>query len=162
MSQKLKLDSSFYLEEAVVYGLVSQLPAYRLCFFLNERLNLELSRSKEDKTIRFKQKQFYYSRFEQEDKSRGVDWFLIANKNALIEEKKLFSSQEDTHTSLVISGVPLISNLKVMDYFFGYYGEPISSLNSCINGELKDVSYVSTFQKIDIHSTKNIDNLLID
>lgn len=161
MSQKLKLDSSFYTEEAVVYGLVSQLQAYRLCFFLNESLGLELIRCKSDKNFIHKKKHLRYSQFEFEDQKRGVSWFLVANKNPITEEEALFTDNSNNQKSLIISGFPLISNLKIMDFFFGYFGEPQSSLNSSVNIQLKDLSYVSTFRKIDIDSTRNIDNLLI-
>ncbi len=159
--QKLKLESTFYHEDVVIFGLVSTLPAYRLSYFLNEGLSLKLKQSKGDKPHHYKNELFYYSQFEFEDEKRSLDWFLTANKNPILYNEDEENRHKENLDSRIVSGIPLVPNLKIMDFFLGYYGEENQSINQNISLLLKDLSYVSTFQKIDLEKTKNIDNLLI-
>lgn len=159
--QKLKLESTFYREDVVIFGLVSTLPASRLAYFLNESLKLKLQRSKLDKPYHYKTNLLYYSNFEFEDEKRSVDWFLTANKNPILYEEDAKDMAGKILDSRIVSGLPLVSSLKIMDFFIGYYGEENTNLNKKINLQLKDLSYVSTYQKIDLEKTRNIDNLLI-
>lgn len=159
--QKLKLESTFYHEDVVIFGLVSTLPAYRLAFFLNESLNLKLKRSKSDKPYHYKSNLLFYSNFDFEDEKRSVDWFLTANKNPIIYEEDAKDMSSKILDSRIISGLPLVPELKIIDYFIGYFGEDNPALNKTINIQLKELSYVSTYQKVDLEKTKNIDNLLI-
>ena len=159
--QKLKLESTFYHEDVVIFGLVSTLPAYRLAYFINQGLDLSLQRSKIDKPYHYKNTLLYYSNFEYEDVKKGVNWFLTANKNPVVYEENAESMAGEILESRIVSGLPLVSSLKIIDFFIGYYGEENSSLNKNINHQLKVLSYVSTFQKIDLEKTRNIDNLLI-
>ena len=160
--QKLKLDSTFYLDEVVLYGLVSQLPPYRLSFFLNQNLGLALKRADKDKKHSYKNNHLFYSRFNFEDVARDLDWFLIANKNPVIYETDSEEEEEKLLNARIISGLPLVPGLKLMDFFFGYFGEENVALNQNINLQLKELSYVSTLQRIDLNRTKNIEHVLID
>lgn len=159
--QKLKLDNAFYLDEVVVYGLVSQLPSYRMAFFLNQSLDLKLSRAPEDKKFQYKKNDLFYSTFTFEDIRKDLDWFLVANKNPVIYETQSEDPEDQLLQARIVSGLPLVPNLKLMDYFLGYYGEENHALNQNINLQLKELSYVSTLQKIDVSQTKNIEHILI-
>lgn len=159
--QKLKLESTFYHEDVVIFGLVSTLPGYRLSYFLNESIGLSLKRSIGDKPHHYKKELFYYSQFEFEDEKRSLDWFLIANKNPILYNEDEKERHEKNLDSRIVSGLPLVPNLKIMDFFLGYYGEENQNINENIILQLRDLSYVSTYQKIDLAKTKNIDNLLI-
>lgn len=157
--QKLKIDSTFYMDDVVIFGLVSQLPAYRLSFFINDALSIQLNRAKRDKEFNYKSNSLFYSTFEFEDEKKGLQWFLTANKNPLIYDQE--ESEDRVDNARIVSGLPLVSSLKVIDYFFGYYGEENRLINQNINLQLKELPYVSTFHKIDLDKTKHIEHLLI-
>lgn len=160
--QKLKIDNDFYTEDLTLFGLVSDLPAYRLAFVLNDNLDLQLKRSEHDKKFNYKNNELFYPSFNFEDPKKDIEWILISNKNPIIKEKNEDSSSDQDTSTRIVSGLPLLPNLKIMDFFLGYYGEENNITNQRVKVQLKELSYVSTFQQINLLKTKNIENLLID
>lgn len=154
-SQKLVLDDTFYFEEIRVYGLISDVPGYRLCFFLNEALDLRLVRSAEDKKKMYKNTPVAYSRYVFEDPNQNIHWFLTANKNPVTLEDNHFNGH-----SYIISGLPLVNTLKTMDHFLLMEGECSRDLVKGVEASLKEMPQVRAFEKIDITRTRNIHDLL--
>ncbi len=152
---KLKLDSAFYFDDVQVWGLVCDLPAYRLCYFINNSLALELKRAQKDKTFVHKGTLMHYSLFEFDDEIAGLRWHLLANKNPWAGDDEVMPSQ-----AYRISGLPLITSLKLMDYFLLIEGE--CSDRSIKNWQevLKKMPQIRALEIIDPEKTKNLHHLL--
>lgn len=160
MAKKIELDEDFYLREATIFGLVSELPDYRLCYMINEAMGLKLKRAKTDRELNTKKGTFLYSEFEYDDTARQITWLLTSNRKARIKPlpqnevvETLFSEN---------SAIPLVSDLKMIDFFLWYDSEPSPTLDAFINESLKKLSHVRTFQKVNIESSKHIKNLLLE
>ncbi|MGB0176446.1 MAG: IPExxxVDY family protein [Owenweeksia sp.] len=152
--QRLKLDDAFYFDEVKVFGLVSDLPAYRLCYFINNSLPLTLKRSEKDKTFVHKGTPVNYARFECENEVLGLHWTFIANKNPWAGDEKSLNSQ------YIISGLPLVPSLKVIDYFLLVEGETSAKQEKEWLKAIKAMPQVRALETIDLTTTKNIHHLL--
>ncbi len=160
MAKKIELDEDFYLRDAVIFGLVSELPDYRLCYMLNEILGLKLLRTRVDRELNTKKGTFLYSEFEFDDNLRQIKWLLTSNRRARIKHP----SQNEPPESLFSenSAIPLVADLKMIDFFLWYEGDSSASLNAFVNESLKKLSHIRTFQKVNIEGSKHIKNLLLE
>ncbi len=153
---KIRLDDDFYLKDATVFGIVSELPDHRLSFLLNTDLNLKLLRSKQDRELKWKGSVYYFSEFTFEHPIMKVFWSLTSNRGN--------TAAEPASDNLFHSGksVPLVNDLKTFDYFLWFDEVGLSEIEANLNIELKKLSYVRAFQKIDLAKSKNINNLLLE
>lgn len=156
---RLKLDESLFLEDLTILGLVSELPPFRLCFFINEILSFRLTRSKEDKPFYYKNKELVkYAHFEYYNTPQAIQCYLTANKNPQLQSLQKNNVPDE---SGIISGLPLIPNLKIIDYFLWFEGELSGNFLKEVSSKLKKSPYIRTLQEIDT-SVRNIQNLLFD
>lgn len=163
MVKKLSLDEDFFFREASVFGLISELPDYRLCFMLNNALKLQLCRTAKDREMKVKKDTFVYSEFEYFDKERQITWFLTTNRKGKLKPSETPSSQATPSMfDSEPSSAPLVPDQKMLDYFFWYEGESSANVDAFINESLKTLPYVRTFQKVNIDTSKHIKNLLLE
>ena len=163
MVTKLSLDDDFFMTEASVFGLISELPDYRLCYMLNNAMNLKLIRAEKDRELHTKKGLFQFSEFEFQDLDRQITWFLTKNKKGKTTEGAVPSTNDmNLFMEYESSSIPLVADHKMIDYFFWYNSEPIAGVDGLINESLKHMPYVRTFQKINIENSKHIKNLLIE
>lgn len=153
MALKLKLDESDYLREATVFGLCSDLPDHRLCYFLNLDLNLNLARLNKDHQVVIKNQEHFFAEYTYCD-SHGRYWHLNANNSGYF-----YNEEEQAQQS---SSSSCVNDLRVFDYFLWYEESGNTDLDAEIKLRLKQLSYVRTSQLIDQSSSKNINNLLIE
>lgn len=153
---KIQLDDDFYLRQATVYGIVSELPEHRLSFLLNNDLGLKLIRNKEDRELYHKGRLYYYCEFSFEHEVKQMCWTLTANKGFAKEDSPKGSLWPTNPT------LPLVADLKTFDYFLWYDHNSDSEIEQRLNICLKEVAYVRAFQKIDFAKSKHINNLLLE
>ncbi|MEQ9261989.1 MAG: IPExxxVDY family protein [Owenweeksia sp.] len=153
--RKLKLDDTFYFDEVKVFGLVSDLPAYRLCYFINNSLLLQLKRCNNDKLLVHKGTPVNYTQFTYHDEVVGLQWSLIANKNPWAGQEETIPSQ-----AYIISGLPLVASLKIIDFFLLVEGEASAKQEKEWVNTLKKMPHVRALETIDLTTTKNIHHLL--
>lgn len=153
---RIRLDDDFYLKDASVYGIVSELPDYRLCYFLNNTLKLQLTRSAQSREYILKGEKYFFSEFSYAHPLQETMWNLTSNSGYALETAAGGSDlKTDTKTFLV-------ADLKAFDYFLWYEEPANNEMDSLLNKKLKELSYVRTFQKIDLAKSKNINNLLFE
>lgn len=163
MVKKLALDEDFFFKEASVFGLISELPDYRLCFMINNALKLKLCRTEFDREMKVKKETFLYSEFEYFDQERQITWFLTTNRKGRIKAAEAPLAKDiNPMLDSDMSSIPLVPDLKMLDYFLWYEGESTASVDAFINESLKTLPYVRTFQKVNIDSSKHIKNLLLE
>ena len=91
----------------------TSLEDYRLAFFINQKLPINLSKSKNEIQISIKEGETKFSRYYYYDTEKTLSWDLIQNKNEVIQQKK-----EEFYRSTLHS---LLSNLNVIQIFYMFY-----------------------------------------
>ena len=80
-----KLDLGEFDEiDYYLIALHTSLEDYRLAFFINQRLPINLSKSKNEIQIHIKEGETQFSRFHYYDTEKTLSWDLIQNKNEVI------------------------------------------------------------------------------
>lgn len=153
---KIQLDDEFYLKEATVFGIVSELPDHRLTFLLNNDLGLRLFRCTRDRELKWKGSVYHFSEFSFEHPVMKVFWCLTSNLGNTLAE----AAPENVIHS--VKSVPLVNDLKTFDYFLWYDEVSNQEVDAKLNTQLKKLPYVRAFQKIDLTKSKNINNLLLE
>ncbi len=153
---RIRLDDDFYLKDATVFGIVSELPDHRLTFLLNNDLGLKLNRSLIDRELKYKGTLYRFSEFVFEHPVTQMFWSLTSNRGRALDESKgpgLLTTGQTT---------PLVADLKTFDYFIWYDDVAHKDIEAWLNLQLKMLPYVRAFQKIDLATSKNINNLLLE
>ena len=114
---KLHLDEF----DEVDYNLIaihSSLEDYRLAYFINQKLPIILSKSKEEIGVTVKEGEAFFSKFIFDDINNGILWTLIQNKNEITIRKKSTGQNLFLNTEVEIATkIFLLSELKKVDYF---------------------------------------------
>ena len=138
--------------QATVYGIISDLPDYRLVFMINEGLGLRLKRKSEDRKRYHKAGVVTFAEFEYHEKLRIIDWHLTANSGGMV-----LPEEEDTP---VRSALPLVESLRSINYFLWYPDGVNAELDRHIFEILKPNPYIRVLQRVDVSATRHIDNLI--
>ncbi len=153
---KIRLDDEFYLKDATVFGIVSELPDHRITFLLNNDLGLKLLRSTQDRELKSKGSVYSFSEFTFEHPVMRLFWCLTSNRG---------NTQMDVSPSNILhsgKSIALVSDLKTFDYFLWYDEVANQDVEAKLNTQLRKLPYVRAFQKIDLAKSKNINNLLLE
>ncbi|MBI9036973.1 MAG: IPExxxVDY family protein [Bacteroidales bacterium] len=135
---KSKLDFEYYS----MIGVSCHLKDYRLTYYLNKTLGIDLKKSKEFSITKEKEKKnIHFSFFIFNDKKKEISYYLISNHNP---ESKLIPSQKQIDYLLITKD--LINQENVME----------------IINKIKTISYVLTAYKIELSKIRSINNLLSD
>ena len=157
---KLNLDEF----DAIDYHLIAihtSLENYRLAYFINQKLSINLSKSTNEIQINIKEGETNFSRFSYSDSNKEISWDLIQNKNEVIQYKKgvtpnLFSNL----TMEVATKVYLLPEFKKVDYFLKIENNENSVSVSNIQILLNTIDNVSTVYSVDINQIKSKNNLI--
>jgi len=136
----------------------TSLEDYRLAYFLNQKLQLNLSKSVEEIKIKNKLGMSYFSRFEFEDIKNDVFWNLIENENE-ISLKPTTANQglfNDTFTTKDF----LLPEYKKVDFFLKIDNSKETINPSEILTKVKSVGKITTAYFIDLEKIKSKNNLI--
>lgn len=137
---------------ATVYGIISDLPDYRLTFMINQALALRLRRSEEDRKLYHKVGLLEFSEFTYYEEMRLLNWRLSANNRGVLKNKAGGSGEP--------SAIPLVASLRSINYFLWYDDVKNAELHKHIFEVLKPNPYIRVIQEIVVSDTKNIENLI--
>ncbi|MCK8140293.1 IPExxxVDY family protein [Flavobacterium sp. I-SCBP12n] len=134
---------------------------YRLAYFINQKLPINLSKSEEDIQINIKEGEINFSRFYYNDDDSNFTWNLIQNKNQVIQHKEentqnLFSNV----TMEVATKAYLLPELKKVDYFLKIENNEGPLDLSNIQLLLNTIDNVSTIFIVDKKQIKSKNNLI--
>lgn len=139
----------------------TSLEDYRLAYFINQKLFINLSKNENEILINIKEGETKFTRFYSFDVEKGISWNLIQNKNEVIQQKNnnvqnLFSNV----TMEVATKVYLLAEFKKVDYFL-----KIENLDETKNLEeiltqLNTIDNLSTAYQVDINKIKAKNNLI--
>ena len=108
----------FQEEEPTHYHLLaihSVLIDYRLAFFLNKHLNIELKRAFNDLDI--SGQNAFYSFFQYEDEDNLLNWNLISNSSHTSVRNEIKESQLFKNTEVELKKYKLMNELSQVDFF---------------------------------------------
>ena len=139
----------------------TSLEDYRLAFFINQKLQINLSKSKNEIQINIKEGETKFSRYYYHNIEKAISWNLIQNKGEVVQQKKdngqnLFSNL----TLEVATKVYLLPEFKKLDYFL-----KIENLDETMNGTkiqtaLNAIDNISAIYTVETNKIKSKNNLI--
>lgn len=153
-----------YIEEfdEVDYELVAihtSLEDYRLAYFLNQKLPILLSKSKNEIQITVKEGETHFSRYIFEEIEKDSYWNLIQNKNEVIVQKKDNNQSLFANTSMEVSTkVYLLPELKKVDYFLKIENSEVDIEE--ITVKINTIDRISAVYRVDSDQIKSKNNLI--
>lgn len=155
---KLLIDDFVTIDYELI-AIHSSLEDYRLAYFINRELSIQLEKSPKDIGIKIKEGESCFSRFVFEDADHEIYWNLIQNKGNVV-------SRQDSASSLfgetmdVTTHVFLLPELKKVDYIIKIENTGSSFALTKFIDNLLSIKQVSTAYKIDHHKLKSKNNLI--
>ena len=157
-----KIDSSEF-DEPIYYliAIHSRIEMYRLAFFINQNININLFRSAQDLNFSTKKGMAHFMHFEFEDKEKDLKFDLIQNKSNIeissnLAQNDLFAT---TQNSFFIPTY-LMPDFKKVDFFLKIeVNESPLDLDEMVS-KIKLIPEVSTVYAIDSNTIKSKYNLI--
>ena len=139
----------------------TSLEDYRLAYFINQKLLVNLGKSKNEIQINIKEGETKFSRFYYYDAVTGVSWNLVQNKNEVIQQKSDNAQNLFSNLNLEISTkVYLLPEFKKVDFFLKIEN-PENTMNMAkIYALLNKIKSVSTFYAVETKTIKSKNNLI--
>ena len=138
----------------------TSLEDYRLAFFINQKLPINLSKSKNEVQISIKEGETKFSRYYYYDTEKTLSWDLIQNKNEVIQHKKEVSQNLFSNIALEVSTkVYLLPEFKKADYFLKIEDDETSTVSEIIS-ILNTIDGISTAYSVDTNKIKSKNNLI--
>ena len=139
----------------------TSLEDYRLAYFINKILPINLSKSKNEIHAQTKEGEVKFSRFYYYDTDKELSWNLIQNKNEIISVSKndfqnLFSNEK----SEISTTIHLLPEFKKVDFFLKIdnSGETINFLE--IQQKLNTIESIAAIYAVDTNKIKSKNNLI--
>ena len=156
---KLDLDEFDEIDYHLI-AIHTTLEDYRLAYFINQHLPINLSKSKEEILISIKEGETQFSRFYFDDEDNFISWNLIQNKNEVIGQKEkinqdLFSNSRQE----VATKVFLLPELKKVDYFLKIESDDDLEIAAIVK-KLKTIKSLSTVYVVETENIKSKNNLI--
>jgi hypothetical protein len=157
---KLDLDEFDEIDYFLI-AIHTSLEDYRLAYLINQKLSINLGKSKNEVQINIKEGETNFSRFYYYDKEKTISWNLIQNKNEVIQQRKDNSQNLFSNTVLEISTkVYLLPEFKKVNYFLKIENVPETMNITEIQSLLNTIDYLSTAYTVDTNQIKSKNNLI--
>jgi hypothetical protein len=157
-----KLDFEDFGE--IDYHLVAihtSLEDFRLAYFINQKLPINLSKNKDEIQINIKEGETKFSRFYYYDKEKAVSWNLIQNKNEVIQQKNDNNQSLFSNISIEVSTkVYLLPEFKKVDYFLKIENLEDRTNVTEIQLIINTIESVSTAYTVETNKIKSKNNLI--
>ena len=139
----------------------TSLDDYRLAYFINQKLPINLSTNKNGIQLNIKEGETKFSRFYYYDKEREISWDLVQNKNEVIQNKKDNSQNLFSNLNMEVSTkVFLLPEFKKVDYFLKIEKTEETMDIKEIQLLLNTIENISTAYSVDTHKIKSKNNLI--
>jgi hypothetical protein len=157
---KLKIDD-FEETEYNLIAIHSSLDAYRLAYFINIHLQINLSKNKKEILIQVKEHETGFARFNFEDIENDVSWNLIQNKSQILIKKKIngLNLFENTPQDN-ITRTYLLPEYKKVNYLLKIDNDENRLDIQQITAVLDSINKISMVYSIDLNTIKNKNNLI--
>lgn len=139
----------------------TSLEDYRLAFFINQKLPINLSKSENEIQINIKEGETNFSRFYYNDIESTITWNLIQNKNEVVQYKKGTTQNLFLDVTMeVATKVFLLPEFKKVDYFLKIENNDDAMDVSKIQLLLNTIDSISTVYIVDTNQIKSKNNLI--
>jgi hypothetical protein len=156
---KLDLDEFDEIDYHLI-AIHTTLEDYRLAYFINQHLPVNLSKSNEEILISIKEGETQFSRFYFDDEDNFVSWNLIQNKNEVIGRNEIINQNLFSNSSQeVATKVFLLPELKKVDYFLKIESDDDLELAGIVK-KLKSIKSLSTVYVVETETIKSKNNLI--
>jgi hypothetical protein len=156
---KLDLDEFDEIDYHLI-AIHTTLEDYRLAYFINQHLPVNLSKSNEEILISIKEGETQFSRFYFDDEDNFVSWNLIQNKNEVIGRNEIINQDLFSNSSQVVATkVFLLPELKKVDYFLKIESDDDLELAGIVK-KLKSIKSLSTVYVVETETIKSKNNLI--
>jgi len=150
--------------DEIDYSLIAihtSLEDYRLAYFINQKLHVNLNKSIKEIQITVKEGETHFSRFHYYEKKKEISWDLIQNKNEVIQQKKEENQSLFSNIGIeVATKVYMLPEFKKIDYFLKIENSD-ENLNLLeIQNELNTIDNISTVYIVDTNKIKSKNNLI--
>ncbi len=158
---KLYIDE-FEELDFLLLAIHTSLEDYRLAYFLNQKLQLNLRKNNDEIKIKNKEENTFFSRFTFEDVKNDFFWNLIENENEIILKNNnntnqgLFSQIKNSFTTKDY----LLPEYKKVNYFLKIDAPKESIIPSEIATKIKSINKINTVYFIDLENIKSKNNLI--
>jgi hypothetical protein len=150
--------------DEIDYSLIAihtSLEDFRLAYFINQKLPINLSKSKDEVQINIKEGETNFSKFYYYDIEKAISWSLIQNKNEVSQQKRdtlhnLFSNI----TLEITTKVFLLPEFKKVDFFFKIENTEDTMAVSKIKMILNTIDSISAVYTVDTNQIKSKNNLI--
>ena len=150
--------------EKAVYHLVAihtSLEDYRLAYFLNQILPINLKKSESYIHIKSKEGETQLSRFDYEDETKGIFWNLIQNKSSVVNTATVSNLDLFANTrSKFSSKIFLLPEFKKVDYFLKIDNDDDDIDIKPITKLINKIDRVSIVYNIELETIKSKNNLI--
>jgi len=157
-----KLD--FYDFDEIDYSLIAihtSLEDYRLAYFINQKLLVNLNKSEKEIQITVKEGEAHFSRFHYYEKKKDISWDLIQNKNEVIHQQKEENQSLFSNMGLeVATKVYMLPEFKKADYFLKIENSAENLHLSGILNTLNTIDNIATLYIVDTNKIKSKNNLI--
>ena len=156
---KLDLDEFDEIDYHLI-AIHTTLEDYRLAYFINQHLPVNLSKSNEEILISIKEGETQFSRFYYDDEDNFVSWNLIQNKNEVVGQNEIINQDLFSNSSQVVATkVFLLPELKKVDYFLKIESDDDLELAGIVK-KLKSIKSLSTVYVVETETIKSKNNLI--
>jgi hypothetical protein len=158
-----KLDLGEFDE--IDYNLIAihtSLEDYRLAYFINQKLPINLGKNKNEIQINIKEGETKFSRFYYHDAEKGISWNLIQNKSEVIQQKN-DNRQNNLFSNIsmeVSTKVYLLPEFKKADYFLKIENLEDDLNITAIQVLLNTIESISTAYTVETNKIRSKNNLI--
>lgn len=150
--------------DEIDYSLIAihtSLEDYRLAYFINQKLHVNLNKSIKEIQIAVKEGETHFSRFHYYEKKKEISWDLIQNKNEVIHQQKEENQSLFSNIGLeVATKVHMLPEFKKADYFLKIENTDENLQLSEILNTLNTIDNISTVYIVDTNKVKSKNNLI--
>jgi hypothetical protein len=156
---KLHIDE-FDDENFQLFAIHTQLEDYRLAYFINKNIGINLSKSKNEILVKNNKVEASFSRFFYEDLKKDVNWDLIKNKSHIYNQQANSQDLFGEVNAKFSTNIYLLPEYKKVDYFLKIDTNDGSIKNIEILNFINTIDHISTVYKVDLENLKSKNNLI--
>ncbi len=159
MNYKLLIDDFDEINYSLI-AIHTALEDYRLAYFINKYLSINLSKSKDEILINTEDGETFFTRFDFEDFKNGVLWSLIQNENEIIIKKDADFGIFANIVQEIPKKVHLLPDFKKVNYLLKINNAEIYIDLLKTTEILNTIDRISTVYIVDLNKIKNKNNLI--
>ncbi len=157
---KLDIDEFDEIDYCLI-AIHTALEDFRLAYFINQHLSINLSKNKNEIHINIKKGETHFARFYFYEEEKFTSWNLIQNKNEVVgREEKINQDLFSNSNQEIVTKVFLLPELKKADYFLKIENNGDTKQVSKIMTKLKAIKSISTAYIVDAQTIKSKNNLI--